>query len=118
MRFFIRLITALIVILYFSCGAKGPTWEQTLVKQTSAPGSLQAIDSFVLPIMKRYEIPGMSIAVAKDNRLLFAKGYGFADKSKKTETTASSLFRINTISGTITAIAIIKLIEQGKLSMQ
>jgi len=112
-----RLIILLAIVLFSSCSDSGPSWEETLVRQTSGKSSVKSIDSLVLPFMKHYEIPGFSMAVVKNGQLVFAKGYGFADMAKKTAVTDSSLFRIGTISCTITAIAIMKLIEQGKLTM-
>src|SRR5580765_1949193 len=101
-----RLIILLAIVLFSSCSDSGPSWEETLVRQTSGKSSVKSIDSLVLPFMKHYEIPGFSMAVVKNGQLVFAKGYGFADMAKKTAVTDSSLFRIGTISCTITAIAI------------
>ena len=61
-------------------------------------------------------IPGLSIAVSKDGKPVYIKGYGQSDISAKEEVTRNSLFRIGQISQTITAIAIMRLIQDGKLS--
>src|SRR5204863_5431737 len=100
-----------------ACSGSGNTWESTLMKQQKTPGSVIGTDSLVVQFMIRYHIPGMSIAIEKNGKLLYAKGYGYADKAKKQEVTTESLFRVGDISSTITSMAIMKLIEAGKLSM-
>ena len=59
----------------------------------------------------------MSLALAKNGQLLYAKGYGYADKAKKLGVTTESLFRVGDISCTITSMAVMQLIKAGKLSM-
>ena len=75
--------------------------------------SEQAISSF----MHRWTIEGASIAIARDGKLVYAKGFGFADTASHEETQPYSKFRIASISKLITAIAVMKLNEEGKLSL-
>ncbi len=67
--------------------------------------------------LKKWTIEGASIAVSKDGKLIFARGFGYADTTSKTETQPYSQFRIASISKLVTAIAIMKLQEKGKLSL-
>ncbi|HXB46103.1 MAG TPA: serine hydrolase domain-containing protein [Puia sp.] len=92
-------------------------WEDTISRQANQPGSNSRIDSIVISIMKRYEIPGISFAIAKNDTLLYIKGYGYADIPSKTEVTTSSLFRIGYLLLPITAMAVLQLIQQRKISM-
>jgi CubicO group peptidase (beta-lactamase class C family) len=71
----------------------------------------------VTAFMKRWTIAGASIAIAKDGKLIYAKGFGYADTASKTETQPYSQFRIASISKLVTAIGIMKLQEEGKLSV-
>jgi CubicO group peptidase (beta-lactamase class C family) len=61
--------------------------------------------------------PGLSIAIAKDERLVFAKGYGYADTATKEPVTPNSIFRIASISKPVTAVAVMELVESGKLHL-
>ncbi|HEV3252443.1 MAG TPA: serine hydrolase domain-containing protein [Puia sp.] len=81
----------------------------------NAPGSILQVDSVVSEFMLDYNIPGMSIAIAKDGKMIYTKGYGYIDKSSEKEVTPGSLFRIGSASMSMTALAIMKLIEDGKL---
>ena len=73
----------------------------------------KTVDSF----LRKWSIEGASLAIAKDGKLIFARGFGHADTASKTETQPYSKFRIASISKLITAIATMKLEEAGKLSL-
>ncbi len=75
------------------------------------------IDGPVQDFMTRNKIPGVSIAVMKDGQLLYARGYGYADSASGEKVSPSSLFRIASLSKFVTSVTIMKLAEQGKLSL-
>ncbi|HWB27750.1 MAG TPA: serine hydrolase domain-containing protein [Chitinophagaceae bacterium] len=77
----------------------------------------QRTDSLVNDYMAKYHVPGMSVAIAKDGEIIFAKGYGFADKETGEEVTPESLFRIASVSKPFTSVAIMQLIESGRLGI-
>jgi len=76
---------------------------------------LPGLDKEVQRFMKRWEIPGGSLALVKDGQLLYTKAYGQADNDIPTQ--PYHLFRIASLSKPITAMAILKLQEQGKLKL-
>ncbi len=76
-----------------------------------------AFDREVNAFMEARRIPGGTLAVVKDRRLIYAKGYGWADREKKIPASPASLFRIASISKPVTAVAVMKLVEAGKLSL-
>ncbi|WP_199338648.1 serine hydrolase [Nostoc sp. FACHB-145] len=78
---------------------------------------LLAIDQTVAEFMQNYDVPGLSLAIAKDGRLVLAKTYGLADKSANERVAPRHRFRIASVSKPITAIAIMKLLEQGQLRL-
>ena len=76
------------------------------------------LDGIVPLQLGRNDIAGATIAVVKDGKLLFAKGYGFADvQSKKPVSPQETLFRPGSISKLFTWTAIMQLYEQGKLDL-
>jgi CubicO group peptidase (beta-lactamase class C family) len=75
------------------------------------------IDSTIVNFKEKWKIPGISVAIAKDGRLIYAKGFGYADTACKEPVTTNSLFRIASCSKTITAIGIMKLIENNKINI-
>ncbi len=66
---------------------------------------------------KKYDVPGMSIAIARHEQLALAEGFGFADVEAKRVVKPTTLFRIASVSKPITSVALFRLIEQGKLRL-
>ena len=75
--------------------------------------SEKVINSF----LHKWSIVGASVAISKDGKLIFARGFGYADSASLTEAQPYSQFRIASISKLITAIGIMKLLEEGKLAL-
>ncbi len=75
------------------------------------------LDSKIKKVMKDFKIPGVSIAIVRNGKLVYAKGYGYGEKSKKEIAAATSLFRLASVSKPVTGVAIMKLVEQGKLKL-
>src|SRR6056297_1215658 len=65
----------------------------------------------------KWDIKGASIAITKDERLIYAKGFGYADKERNIEVEPKHLFRVASISKLITSIAIMQLNEEGRLNL-
>ncbi|WP_320018449.1 serine hydrolase domain-containing protein [Labilibaculum manganireducens] len=74
-------------------------------------------DKILNRFLRKWEVAGATIAVVKDGKLVFAKGYGYSDVDKEKEVVPSSLFRIASVSKLVTATAIMKLQEEGKLHL-
>jgi N-acyl-D-amino-acid deacylase len=74
-------------------------------------------DRLLPELMRKWSIPGAAVAVSVQGRLVFARGYGWADRERGEAVQPDSLFRIASLSKSITAAAILKLVESGKLSL-
>jgi Beta-lactamase class C and other penicillin binding proteins len=77
----------------------------------------RVIDRKVYDVMLEYDIPGISISATKNEKLVYSSGYGFADISTRERVTPKHLFRIASMSKSQTAMCIMKLYEEGKLSL-
>jgi N-acyl-D-amino-acid deacylase len=78
---------------------------------------LAPFDELMTRFVRQHRVPGAALAVAKDGRLVYARGFGWADRAKGLPVQPRSLFRIASISKPITAVAILRLIAQGKLRL-
>jgi N-acyl-D-amino-acid deacylase len=76
-----------------------------------------AFDREMEAFMSARGVPGGALAVVKDRRLVYARGYGWADRDAKIPAKADSLFRIASVSKPITGVAVMKLIEDGRLTL-
>jgi N-acyl-D-amino-acid deacylase len=81
------------------------------------PAGFDRIENGLLAFMQRHNLPGASVAVAKEGRLVFARGYGLADSDQAQPVQPASVFRFGSIGKTITSIALMKLVESGSLSL-
>jgi CubicO group peptidase (beta-lactamase class C family) len=87
----------------------------TLTAPTPAPADV--VDKLFNSVIDR-EGPGAAVLVARDGQILFEKGYGLADIENHVPVTPATSFRIGSITKQFTAAAILKLQEQGKLSVE
>ena len=78
---------------------------------------MEKFDELIPALLEKWDIPGGAVAIAKDGRLVFAKGYGFADIESEEPVLPDSLFRIASISKPVTAVAILTLVEDGLLDL-
>lgn len=79
--------------------------------------TLHSFDDTLVAFMKRHAIPGGALAVVQDGKLIYARGYGFADREQKTPVLPTSLFRLASVSKPITSAAVMTLVERGKLDL-
>lgn len=77
----------------------------------------QMVDSVISNFRAKWKIPGVSVAIAKDGRLIYAKGFGYADTAAKEVVTPYSMFRIASCSKTITATGVMRLIQSKRLNI-
>lgn len=67
--------------------------------------------------MKSGHINGVSVALIKDYKIAWAKGYGWADSAEQRPVTTSTLFQAGSISKSLNGVGILKLVQEGKLSL-
>lgn len=86
--------------------------------QTGIPvPEMTAADNLIKNFMQTYSIPGLTIALAKDGKIVYMRGFGYEDIAKTIPVQPNNLFRIASCSKQVTAIAIMKLMQDGKLTM-
>ncbi len=75
------------------------------------------VDSLFQAYASKNHYPGIAFGLVADGKLVHSNGYGFTDAEKKIPATPSSLFRIASMSKSFTAMAILKLRDEGKLKL-
>jgi CubicO group peptidase (beta-lactamase class C family) len=98
--------------------AAAPLPELALARELTKPDLEAFLDALIPAQLQNRDIAGAVVSVVKDERVLLAKGYGSADfAAKKPVVADTTLFRPGSISKVFTAIAVMQLVEQGKLDL-
>lgn len=78
---------------------------------------ITSVDNALNTFLTTHSIPGASLAISKNGKLVYAKGYGFADKETSEKVTTTHRFRLASVSKTYTGAAIMKLVQEGKITL-
>jgi CubicO group peptidase (beta-lactamase class C family) len=81
------------------------------------PAELQAMEDTAAAFMKKHHVPALSVAIAREGRLVYANAFGVADKDRNEIATPNHLFRIASVTKPLTSTAIFSLIESGRLRL-
>jgi CubicO group peptidase (beta-lactamase class C family) len=82
-----------------------------------SPDAIQHIDSAVEAWRSEAQAPAVSVAVVKDNQLVWAKGYGFADPANKVPARSDTRYRLASLTKCLTAVAVMQLAEEGEIDL-
>src|SRR5690349_17881247 len=94
-----------------------PAHPQEAVELTKADVDVW-LDGYLTYALRTADIPGVVVTVVKDGQLLTARGFGFADREKRTPVNPeTTLFRPGSVSKLVTWTAAMQLVEQGKLDL-
>lgn len=92
-------------------------WSAHLTNEMSDYKPLERFDHEIERFMAKWSIKGLSLAVTRNDSLLYAKGYGWADEEKGEKMQPTNIMRLASASKLVTAIAVMRLVEDGKLSL-
>jgi CubicO group peptidase (beta-lactamase class C family) len=81
------------------------------------PDSLPALDAAIAGCLKSGGIPGASVVVIEHGRIVMARDYGLADRERHQPVSPDTVFRAGSISKTLTAIAVMQLVERGRVQL-
>jgi CubicO group peptidase (beta-lactamase class C family) len=95
-----------------------PTGAQTKpAGSVIAPAVLDSLRARIRHLVDSAMVPSVTVAVAKNGRIVWEEGFGYADREKQTPATATTLYSMASISKPIAATGVLKLVEQGKLEL-
>jgi CubicO group peptidase (beta-lactamase class C family) len=90
------------------------------IKLTNADSDVKAFEQFdalVQRFIAKWGVTGASVAIAREGKLLYAKGYGYANREENEFVQPYHLFRIASVSKLITAVAVMQLVERNMLTL-
>jgi CubicO group peptidase (beta-lactamase class C family) len=88
--------------------------------EASAPYNFDSIRIYVRNAMKRKKdrvFPSLAIAVAKDGKIIWEEGFGWADVKKKIRATPDTMYSLASISKPVTATGVLRLVQEGKVDL-
>jgi CubicO group peptidase (beta-lactamase class C family) len=116
-----KLLLAIYILPVLSLGQSPPNLDAEIKRVESGllpPVTIKGEPGWTIEErMKFYKAPGLSVAVIKDFRIVWAKGYGVKDLQTKEPVTTETLFQAGSISKTINATIAMKKVEEGKISL-
>jgi len=106
---------ALVISCYvISAQSKRP---KEIIRDKSFKKAIQTAEKYIDSLQTSQNLPGISVCVGNREKILWAEGFGYADLENKTPVTIYSAFRLGSVSKLLTALAVGKLYEQGKLDL-
>jgi serine beta-lactamase-like protein LACTB len=81
------------------------------------PATIEAIEQAIATEMTRQGMPAISVAIADGGRLQWQQGFGMTDIENSVPATALSAYRLASISKPITAVAVMQLVERGRIKL-
>lgn len=79
-------------------------------------GPLDGLDAYIRKSMADWQVPGLAIAVVKDDKVVFIKGYGVREVGKPAPVDENTVFPLSSMTKAFTAAAVAILVDEGKLS--
>jgi CubicO group peptidase (beta-lactamase class C family) len=113
----------LVAVSFVACDKDPPSFLPPVTPPAEIPISGAAVpgmepyDQTITDFMRQHAIPGGAVAVMRDGKLIYARGFGYADVENNTPVQPDALFRIASVSKPLTAAAIMKPVEEGKLGL-
>ena len=100
------------------CFAQSKEQKQTVENAQILPvARVEKIEAAITAWMRQNKSPALSVAIVTDNQMRWSKGYGMADVENSVPARADTAYRLASIGKSITAVAVMQLVEQGKLDL-
>lgn len=80
----------------------------------SVLNSIDEFDQFIVQGMEKLEVPGLSIAIVENGKIVFEKGYGVKKWGERDKVNEQTLMKIGSITKSMTTLLMAKLVEEGK----
>lgn len=78
---------------------------------------IEAIEQTIWEYMAAESVPGAAVAVVQDGEMVYASGFGLADLVARTPITSDTVFGIGSVGKSLTAVAVMQLVEEGRLPL-
>lgn len=108
------MLSMLFVLMLFITGG---CHYQSFGPKESLESFTEHFDKLIPQLMNQYDIPGVSVALVRDGKLVWSNAYGFANVENGRKMTVDSVCRAESISKSVTAWGVMNLVEQGLIDL-
>lgn len=116
-RLWVRILVVLIISFVLVISASKLYTTKEVEKHASLEKFTDYLDERIPALMKDYDIPGVNIALVQKGETTWSKAYGYADLEEGRKMTTDTYCRVESISKSVTAWGVMKLVEQGKIEL-
>src|SRR5579884_2396700 len=107
-----------LLALIFLVGPGTPICAEPVVEAAKNYRAVaQRLTALVEREVREKKLPAVSIALVDDQRIVWARGFGFADPQAKIPATAETIYRVGSVSKLFTDVALMQLVERGVLDL-
>jgi CubicO group peptidase (beta-lactamase class C family) len=104
-----------IILLSLSCSSLNP--DRRVIEKGDFSEAITILDTIIRNNLKQQRIPGAAVALVHEGQVIFSRCYGYGDTGGKTPITEDTYFMVGSLTKSFTALAVQKLIEQGKIDL-
>ncbi len=115
MKWFLKWFAAIAVLMHaFQASAQSEDLHPDTTDYTAV---IDKLESAIRHEVEQKQLPAFSISLIDKDRVVWAKGFGFQDAEKQVPATADTVYRVGSVSKLFTDIAVMQLVESGKLDL-
>jgi len=104
--------------LVLAWGFSSSAWADQVVEAREPDVEVaRLLEPWIETEVEAQKLPALSIAIVDDQRIVWARGFGFADPARTIPATADTIYRVGSFSKLFTDLAVMQLVEQGKLDL-
>ncbi|QQS40414.1 MAG: serine hydrolase [Acidobacteriota bacterium] len=96
---------------------RGTTPASAQAAESKYPRTVAMLDAFARRELEDKDLPGLAIALVDGQEIVWQKGFGYSDPASKKPVTNDTIFRVGSVSKLFTDIAVMKLVEEGKIDL-
>ena len=118
---------AILASLGAPLAARGETWDKSISQPVTSTAEanphaeldekLAQFEGYLADMQRELAIPGMSVAIVKDQELIWSQGFGYADVEARRPATADTSYEIASLTKTLSSAILLQLVEQGKVNL-
>lgn len=112
-----KILATACVMMFLTAGSAQANPDRAFIHSTAFGEPADLLDMEIYRIMRENDTAGMMINVMRNGKLIHSKGYGYADLLLKKKIGEDTIYRVASITKTLSAIAVMQLQEQGKIDI-